>query len=76
MAKPRRGDTVELTIDDLVRQGPDPSDARLVLLDLTDEGRAVVEAMKGVGAEVSARTLDPLSPEEAREFKRLLAKLC
>ena len=60
----------------LVRQRPDPSDARLVLLDLTDEGRAVVEAMKGVGAEVSARTLDPLSPEEAREFTRLLAKLC
>lgn len=60
----------------LVRQRPDPSDARLVLLDLTDEGRAVVEAMKGVGAEVGARTLDPLSPEEAREFTRLLAKLC
>lgn len=60
----------------LVRQQPDVSDARLVLLDLTGEGRAVVEAMKGLGAEVSARTLDPLSPEEARALERLLARIC
>ena len=60
----------------LVRQEPDPSDARLVLLDLTGEGRAVVEAMKALGAEVSARTLDPLSPEEARDLARLLARIC
>lgn len=59
-----------------VRQKPDPSDARLVLLDLTGEGRAVVEAMKALGAEVSARTLDPLSPEEARDLTRLLARIC
>jgi MarR family transcriptional regulator, lower aerobic nicotinate degradation pathway regulator len=60
----------------LVRQRPDPSDARLVLLDLTDEGRAIVEGMKSVGAEVSARTLEPLSPEEARQLTRLLARIC
>jgi DNA-binding MarR family transcriptional regulator len=60
----------------LVRQSPDPSDARLVLLDLTGEGRAVVEGMKSVGTEVSARTLEPLSPEEARQLTRLLARIC
>ena len=59
----------------LVRQKPDPSDARLVVLDLTEEGRAVVEGMKGIGAEVTARTLEPLSPEEARELARLLARI-
>lgn len=59
----------------LVRQRPAASDARLVLLDLTDEGRAVVEAMKGAGAGVTARTLEPLTGAEAEELKRLLAKL-
>lgn len=59
----------------LVRQSVAPSDARLVLLELTAEGRAVVEAMKARGAEVSRRTLSPLSPEEAETFLRLLAKL-
>jgi MarR family transcriptional regulator, lower aerobic nicotinate degradation pathway regulator len=60
----------------LIRQKPDPSDARLVLLDLTEAGRAVVEGMKSVGTEVTARTLDPLSPEEAQQLTRLLARIC
>jgi DNA-binding MarR family transcriptional regulator len=58
-----------------VRATPDPADARLVLLDLTDSGRAVVEGMKGLGAEVTARTLEPLTPDEAAELRRLLAKI-
>jgi DNA-binding MarR family transcriptional regulator len=58
-----------------VRATPDPADARLVLLDLTDAGRAVVEGMKGLGAEVTARTLEPLTPDEAAELRRLLAKI-
>jgi MarR family transcriptional regulator, lower aerobic nicotinate degradation pathway regulator len=60
----------------LIRQKPDLSDARLVLLDLTEEGRAVVEGMKSVGAEVTARTLEPLSPEEGQQLTRLLARIC
>lgn len=58
-----------------VHATPDPADARLVLLDLTSEGRAVVEAMKGLGTEVTARTLEPLTPDEAVELRRLLAKI-
>ena len=58
-----------------VRATPDPADARLVLLDLTDAGRVVVEGMKGLGAEVTARTLEPLTPDEAAELRRLLAKI-
>ncbi len=58
-----------------VHATPEPSDARLVLLDLTSEGRAVVEAMKGLGTEVTARTLEPLTPDEAVELRRLLAKI-
>lgn len=64
-----------LTRRGLVHATPDPADARLVLLDLTDEGRALVGAMKSRGAEVSARTLAPLAPEEAEALVRLLGKL-
>ncbi len=59
----------------LVQATPDPADARLVLLDLTQEGRSVVEAMKARGGEVTARTLEPLSHDEAAELRRLLAKI-
>ncbi len=59
----------------LVQATPDPADARLVLLDLTQEGRSVVEAMKARGGEVTARTLEPLTREEAAELRRLLAKI-
>jgi DNA-binding MarR family transcriptional regulator len=59
----------------LVQATPDPADGRLVLLDLTQEGRSVVEAMKARGGEVTARTLEPLTHEEAAELRRLLAKI-
>ncbi|KAA2235478.1 MarR family winged helix-turn-helix transcriptional regulator [Salinarimonas soli] len=58
-----------------VHATPDPADARLVLLDLTPEGRAVVEAMKARGAEVSARTLAPLTADEAQTLVRLMGRL-
>ena len=59
----------------LLRQTPDPSDARLILLHLTPDGRGIVEAMKSRGGDVSARTLEPLAPAEAADLMRLLAKL-
>lgn len=59
----------------LVRQTPDPSDGRVVLLDLTAEGRAVIEAMTARGFDVSARTLAPLTAEEADVLRSLLAKI-
>jgi MarR family transcriptional regulator, lower aerobic nicotinate degradation pathway regulator len=59
----------------LVRQSVDPADARLVILQLTDEGHALVEAMKARGAEVSARTLEPLTREEGEMLCRLLRKM-
>lgn len=58
-----------------VRSTHDPDDARLVVLALTEEGRAVAEGMKSRGAEVTARTLDPLTATEAAELNRLIAKL-
>jgi DNA-binding MarR family transcriptional regulator len=59
----------------LVRQSVDPADARLVVLQLTDEGHALVEGMKAHGVEVSRRTLENLSSDEAETLCRLLRKL-
>lgn len=59
----------------LVSPSVDPNDARLVLLALTPTGRDIVEQMKARGPEVSARTLEPLSAEEAETLLALLARI-
>jgi DNA-binding MarR family transcriptional regulator len=58
-----------------VRQSADLRDARLVLLALTPVGRAAVLQMKAVAADVSRRTLQPLTPGESGALLRALAKL-
>jgi DNA-binding MarR family transcriptional regulator len=59
----------------LIEQGADASDARLTLLALSASGRRLVAEMKARGAQVSERTVAPLTAEEARTFLRLLTKL-
>ncbi len=59
----------------LVSPSVDPNDARLVLLELTQTGRETVEAMKARGPEVSARTLEPLTPSEAETLLALLGRI-
>ena len=59
----------------LVSQRADERDGRLVLVELTGDGRALVTSMKAVGAEVSRRTLAPLSSEDARTLTLLLARI-
>jgi MarR family transcriptional regulator, lower aerobic nicotinate degradation pathway regulator len=59
----------------LVTQSPDPNDARLVMLTLTDKGRDDVRAMKTVAAEVSRQTLQPLTDEEAATLLSLLRRI-
>lgn len=58
-----------------IEQAADPGDARLVILSLTAEGRAAIEGMKGIAAEVSRRTLAPLDAHEAATFLALLRRL-
>jgi DNA-binding MarR family transcriptional regulator len=58
-----------------VSQSAHPDDARLVMLDLTAEGRAAVARMKATAAEVSRRTLAPLDPAEAAVLVDLLRRL-
>jgi MarR family transcriptional regulator, lower aerobic nicotinate degradation pathway regulator len=69
------GVAARLAARGLVTQSPDHTDARLVLLRLSGEGQHIVEAMKTLGPEVTARTLDPLTAKEAAELTRLLAKI-
>jgi DNA-binding MarR family transcriptional regulator len=59
----------------LVRQLPDPQDARLVVLTLTSAGKSAVTEMKAAAAEVSARTLEPLKHSEAAALLRALGKI-
>ena len=58
-----------------VVQSLDANDARLVILELTDAGRDAALAMKGIAAEVSRRTLEPLSEEEQVLFLQLLQRM-
>jgi MarR family transcriptional regulator, lower aerobic nicotinate degradation pathway regulator len=58
-----------------VSQSMDASDARLVILELTDVGRDAAIAMKDVAAEVSLQTLKPLSEGEQGLFLRLLQRI-
>lgn len=72
--------TIFSVVGRLVKRGwvspsSDPLDARLVILALTGSGAAAIVEMKRVAADVSAATLSPLSPDEARLFHSLIAKL-
>jgi DNA-binding MarR family transcriptional regulator len=58
-----------------VAQSPDPDDARLVMVELTDAGRKATLRMKAVAAEVSRETLSPFTEKEARQLLDLLGRL-
>lgn len=59
----------------LVNQRVDPNDGRMILLSLSDEGRAVITAMEQAGLEVSRRTLEPLGERDARRLLDLLSRI-
>ena len=59
----------------LIRTGSDPRDARRLMLDLTEEGRAFVAQASQAGHEVTRETLAPLTAQEAAVFVELLRKL-
>ena len=54
---------------------PDPSDGRRHLVELTDEGRAVVRAAEALAREITSETLAPLKAQEAETLIRLLRKI-
>ena len=58
-----------------VEQRVHDKEARAVLVALTAEGREAIARMKAVAAEVSRKTLAPLSRKEAETLLKLIAKL-
>jgi DNA-binding MarR family transcriptional regulator len=59
----------------LVRRLPDATDRRAVLVELTDEGRDLLEKLEVARSEQSAAHLSVLTPREQEQLTRLLRKL-
>lgn len=59
----------------LVEQRKDTGDARRIVLSLTDKGQDKIAAMRQVAKNVSARTLEPLTPADQQNLLTLLSKL-
>lgn len=64
----------------LVRQGyvqlrSTPGDARLTLIELTPDGQRKIVEMKTLAAQVTRKTLKPLSPAEAKTLTDLLSRI-
>jgi DNA-binding MarR family transcriptional regulator len=70
-----QGVTQRLLAKNLIERRDDPKDRRRALLSLTAEGEAMVERLVPLGKQVSAQTLEPLSPEEQKQFLALLSRI-
>jgi DNA-binding MarR family transcriptional regulator len=58
----------------LVRRVPDPEDRRGILVELTDEGRELIDSVRISHVANEARLLQPLSSEEQNTLTVLLSK--
>lgn len=72
--------TIKGVVDRLARQGlvattPDAEDRRRLTVSLTDAGRTLFSQLTETALDVSARTLDPLTENEARMLTALLSRL-
>lgn len=72
--------TVKGVVDRLARQGyvstrPDPDDRRRLTVALTDTGRALFDRRVATALQVSARTLEQLTPAEQALLMALLSRL-
>ena len=74
------GATIKGVIDRLTKRGltetrPDLDDGRLLMVALTDAGRAVAARAIPAGVQITEETLAPLNPDEQAQLLGLLAKL-
>jgi DNA-binding MarR family transcriptional regulator len=65
----------KLEADGLIRRVPDPEDGRSVLVELTPEGRRLIEEVGPAHLENERRLLEPLSESERAALADLLRKL-
>lgn len=70
-----KGVVDRLGIRGFVTTGSDPTDRRRRAVSLTDKGARVIEAAIRVAADVTAKTLRPLTADEQRTLTRLLKKI-
>ena len=59
----------------LVRRRPDPADRRATLVELTEHGRGVLDAIREARATGTERVFDRLSQTERAHLARILRKL-
>ncbi len=59
----------------LISRRPDPNDRRRLILSLSRDGEALMDAAIASGKAITRRTLDPLSAAEQKTFLDLLARL-
>jgi MarR family transcriptional regulator, lower aerobic nicotinate degradation pathway regulator len=72
--------TIKGVIDRLSKRGftrtrPDPTDARRLLVALTEQGAALYERVRPLAARITEQTLAPLNDGERAELFGLLSKL-
>ena len=70
-----KGVVDRLGLRGFITTGSDPTDRRRRAVSLTEKGARVVDAAIRVAAEVSAKTLRPLTADEQRTLTRLLKKI-
>jgi DNA-binding MarR family transcriptional regulator len=70
-----QGVTQRLLAKGLIYRNDDPEDRRRALLSLTPEGEAMVKRLVPLGRQITAETLDPLTPEDQKQLLALLAKI-
>ena len=59
----------------LVRRQPDPGDRRATLVELTEHGASVLEAIRASRGTEAERVFGQLSPADRAELARILRKL-
>jgi MarR family transcriptional regulator, lower aerobic nicotinate degradation pathway regulator len=59
-----------------VETAPDPDDARRQRINLTRSGLKLIKQALPIAADITAKTLEPLTEKEARTLQRLVKKIC
>jgi DNA-binding MarR family transcriptional regulator len=60
---------------DLVRRRPDPDDRRATLVEVTEHGTGVLDAIRAVQGTEAERAFELLSPADRTDLARILRKL-